>query len=804
MIIMNIKLINYRKFRNQFIEFPEGIIGIVGKNGVGKSTIFEAIGWALYGNIMSRSDKEEIKSQNAQKDDTCRVELEFRLGSHNYKTVRELRGSGSVSSAFVFVDGKSEPEAVRDSGVNQYIENLLGVDYVTFMRSVYARQKDLASLSALTQGERQRVIRRMLNVDRIDSAIDSIRADKRGKESYVKGIRGVLVDVEKLKEQKKNLIKEMKAIEKDINRLMVEKDKISKDRDTASKEKEEQEECYSEYNELKNTITKSTSRLEELKKRNSELIKEKERLQKESKVLRKLIPKEAKYFSVKSKKDHMDDLRIKQQRKFALKKSTTELLQDIKSREESIKNLKQKLAAFKDVGRQYKLLQKQLKELKQKEKEVGSKSDRNIEDISICKSKIDELVESKREIKKLGPESKCPRCYRKLGKGYDEILKHLNQEVSVLQTKFQELKKEEVGIRKQKGEIEEEEGKLELTSQSINTKQSQKCSLEEKIKTQQEELSKQKNELAQEKAELNTLAGVKFDDSQYYRVKEELDVLSEERDKIISLKKEISRLPSVTEELKSNEATIRQEKKILGKNQRFLADLKFDIREYNKAKEYYEKLSEKFNTLRVNLEKERGYFNIKQQEFRTVRSKIKEQRAYRKQIETTEVEIQYLLCLETILIDFRNALINRIRPLIEVRASHLFKELTDCRYPLINLDENYNIYIVDENQPYGLERFSGGEEDLANLCLRIAMSQVIAERSGAGEINFLAIDEIFGSQDEDRRKNILNAFYKLSNQFKQIILVTHIEPVKEILPCVLKVEEDGHRNSHAEFELKNA
>ncbi|MEA3428425.1 MAG: SbcC/MukB-like Walker B domain-containing protein [Thermodesulfobacteriota bacterium] len=92
-------------------------------------------------------------------------------------------------------------------------------------------------------------------------------------------------------------------------------------------------------------------------------------------------------------------------------------------------------------------------------------------------------------------------------------------------------------------------------------------------------------------------------------------------------------------------------------------------------------------------------------------------------------------------------------------------------------------------------QFSGGEQDLANLCLRIAISQVVAERSGGAPINFIVLDEIFGSQDSGRRDLILNALGQLSSQFRQIFIITHIEQIKDMLPVIIDVTtKDGEES----------
>jgi DNA repair protein SbcC/Rad50 len=156
--------------------------------------------------------------------------------------------------------------------------------------------------------------------------------------------------------------------------------------------------------------------------------------------------------------------------------------------------------------------------------------------------------------------------------------------------------------------------------------------------------------------------------------------------------------------------------------------------------------------------------------------------------------------LEKIMNDFKIDLISRIRPILSQRSSELFRTITNGKYPSMELDEDYNIRIEDEGNTFTTDRFSGGEEDLANLCLRIAISQELAERSGGMQSNFIALDEIFGSQDEERKNNILKALSELSNQFRQILVITHVEDVKETLPYVLTVKETSENSVKIEAE----
>jgi exonuclease SbcC len=103
------------------------------------------------------------------------------------------------------------------------------------------------------------------------------------------------------------------------------------------------------------------------------------------------------------------------------------------------------------------------------------------------------------------------------------------------------------------------------------------------------------------------------------------------------------------------------------------------------------------------------------------------------------------------------------------------------------LDERYDIIILED----GIAKpvISGGEEDIANLVLRLAISQMIADRSGQ-PFSLLVLDEVFGSLDASRRDNVLELLHRLEDRFEQVILITHIESVREGVDRVIMVRYD--------------
>jgi exonuclease SbcC len=71
---------------------------------------------------------------------------------------------------------------------------------------------------------------------------------------------------------------------------------------------------------------------------------------------------------------------------------------------------------------------------------------------------------------------------------------------------------------------------------------------------------------------------------------------------------------------------------------------------------------------------------------------------------------------------------------------------------------------------------------------------MIAERAGQN-FSLLILDEVFGSLDEARRFNVVELLRGLQDRFEQVILITHIEPVREGLDRVITVSYDADNGS---------
>jgi DNA repair protein SbcC/Rad50 len=146
-------------------------------------------------------------------------------------------------------------------------------------------------------------------------------------------------------------------------------------------------------------------------------------------------------------------------------------------------------------------------------------------------------------------------------------------------------------------------------------------------------------------------------------------------------------------------------------------------------------------------------------------------------------------------------LIEQALPEIETQANDLLDRLssgtmsvrfeTQRQFKDKNRDdkrETLDIIISDAAGPREYELFSGGEAFRVNFAIRLALSRVLAQRAGA-RLQTLVIDEGFGSQDAEGRQRLIEAINMVRPEFKKILVITHMEELKEAFPARIEVEK---------------
>jgi len=702
MILKNLTLVNYRKFKHSVLEFPDGIIGVIGLNGVGKSTIFEAIAWALYGPAAARTSSDQIKRENATDSDPCRVELEFIFEDDRYRIVREMSGKNLSASASVLVNDKLAASGAEI--VSKYMQKKLGMDFKSFFTSIFAKQKELNVLSTMNASERRPLILRMLGIDELDEVVKQIRNDKKNKDTLIEKLSIDITDektgkskidsyndeIKILENKKEDFDKEIKEIKEKIQSFK--KEIATLEKNCASNKKE-----YEKINLLKERLAEKKTLFENKKKLETEII------------------------NLQSK---------------------------IIERQKTIELQRKKTKCFEKLDVDAKAVEKKLRATDEEIEKIVKKIEQEKTLSQNIKETIYEIENKEKSILKLGPNAKCPTCDRILGDQHNKLLKNFDKEKKEKDSKMESLLKNIKTALEEKDKFSREKQALEKKRNYLQVQLREKERIDATIDNILAEVKIEKIEMENKEKQLKNIGRIDFVPAEYESVKNQINEF---------------------------------------------------YKKYQSSLDLLTNKKDMFTDSKLDLERKDGEKNLVIQRIKNAQGKISELEEFKKRINEEKKNAQQLGMLSDVMSSFRTHLISRIRPTLSSYASDYFERLTDGKYREMELDEDYNIMIYDDGNSYGIQRFSGGEEDLANLCLRLAISEVITERAG-GVFNFIILDEIFGSQDIIRRQNIMKALNGLSSKFRQILLITHIDDVKNYVESVIYVNENEDGTSTVKIE----
>jgi len=148
MIVKAIYLRNFLRFMElSLAQIPaDGVIGIVGENESGKSTILEGICFSLYGRTVKVSENEVVRLIHWKASD-LETRLDFLVGDHGYRVVRHYDRHGGRRALLYSIDHESEVLVCEGlDEVDAKIEALVRISFPVFANSFYLGQKELSHL----------------------------------------------------------------------------------------------------------------------------------------------------------------------------------------------------------------------------------------------------------------------------------------------------------------------------------------------------------------------------------------------------------------------------------------------------------------------------------------------------------------------------------------------------------------------------------------------------------------------------------------------------------------------------------
>jgi exonuclease SbcC len=795
-----LNLHNYRRYADQVVEFPDGLIGIVGENGAGKTTIIEAVAWALYGQDAARTSKEFVKREGSPPDEICRVELEFELGGTTYKIVRDLRGTSLQTSAVLYKGGNPRPEAVTARQVTDRVRRILGLDMKSFFTSVFARQKELNSLSDATPGERRTRVLRMLRISLIDVALKALRSDKRIEEETVARLKQSLLDEDALQSELASLRNDVSVEQSEISTLQVDHTNAERLLRKSTSEKNRWDRGERNYREIESLVSSHKTGVDAAKQNLAELDPEIVELRQEQAELPKLLRLDQTYRRASVQESQLRKLQMK----YAERENLIERCRDAATEQQNAAtDVKLRLHSIGQLSG----VQGRLRSIATQEASYSRATTKIQRAISKLETEIAAHIKHRSEVetqlksvRNLGPDSPCPICRRKFGSLHGEIAEHWKSEINRIIL--------ELGTRK--SALSDARGKESAISLELNRLGDERAGLEDKdrqrtrdvdqvsfLKQRSSELGRKLKEL---RRQLKAIGQISYNPTKHALIQKQLETLTEAHDTFLQTQRDVRRLPELVARRRTLAVRLTQFSQKYETDGRRLAAVGYNPTQHAAAKRAQEGARKAVEDARNEITRAKGELKLARHKLNEKRAQILQEAEKRKAVARDERKVADLRQLEETFQAFRSELVSRIRPMLAARTGELLRTLSQGRYPEVELDEDYELQIRDEGKLFPLPRFSGGEEDLANLCLRIAISQVIAERGGAAPMNFIVLDEIFGSQDANRRSSILRSLKDLSAQFQQVFLITHVEDVKDVLPYALVVRMRGDGTSDITVE----
>lgn len=794
MRLRRLRLNNFRQHIDTTIDFDTGITGIIGPNGSGKSTLLEAIAWALYGTPAARGTRDSIRSLRATPRAQVKVELDFELGGHRYAIVRGL------NSAELFLDGSSVPIATSISAVTDFVRRRLGMSHDEFFNTYFTGQKELGVMAAMGPTERAQFLSRVLGYERLKTAQELVRKRRSAIDAEIKGLRAGMPDPIALQRAFSEARQRVSAAEivvasaadrqekakKELAQVTPRWEQAQRERDAHQALSAELRVVESERDARQRDFDRIASELAALAAARAEL----DRLERE------LMP----FAALEAESRELERASNERARHRTLSDSLRTVTEDLTKLIERRAQIESAPAFEAEATMELTRVRSELEEVQSQfdaaqtdwvrdKQEAETKRQSLLEQLRDFQSQRDQIVE-------LGENGICPICARPLGTHFRSVLDMLDDKIETITTDGRYYRSRIDQLATMPAPIAAlDERRRALPEQIVKLERrlaKAQAAVQEmaKLVVDVEAKERQREQLARE---LETIA-VEYDQARHDEVKAlvaRLAPLSTERARILTQLERETVLAADRDKVAAVQAEIGVRLADLLERREKLA---FSEDVFSATRQQYERAAEALRGAEL-------HHVSAEAEIVAARAALETATQARLELERAEAQLAALNTdrrlhdeLDRAFGDIRTDLNQELRPELSDRASRYIRELTDGRYSDLELDDQYNVLVLEDAIPKPV--ISGGEEDLANLVLRLAISEMIAERAGQ-PFSLLILDEVFGSLDETRRHNVVDLLRRLQDRFEQVILITHIESVREGLDHVVTVRYDEESGTSA-------
>jgi exonuclease SbcC len=787
MRLHRLRLQNFRQHVDNTIEFRPGLTGIIGPNGAGKTTILEAIAWAIYGAAAARGTNDTIRFARAAPRARVAAELTFELENHEYRVVRAL------NSAEVYLDNGLNPVATGVGTTTSYLQSRLGMTRQEFFNTYFTGQKELQFLAQLGPADRSRFLAQVLGYERLRRA-QNLGIDRRKQlRAEIDGLKSGLPDPISLQADGEAAGQRVKQAKKAL--AQAEKARANLVKEVAT--------LTPAWNAAQAARERSRELIQQADAAQRELANAQRELQRAQAEVQKVAAAEAELAAIKPQLaeldrltlacEQLDEHAIRHERRVALTERQTELNADLTAI----------VARLEQIGRAPELLLQTEQEIEQgrvalaeAEAEVTNLRTAWNRDVQDVKTQLrfsattgQELEQRIQSLNKTGKHGPCPVCTRTLADEFDTVLQHLEEELEKMRQNERWLTQRDKQLAQIPAALAAAEKSLAELRDAMEKRterlaRCQQATGELWERTGQRRL-KERN-LAQVEEELAGLpAG--YDRAEHEALKAQLAQLRAIAQKASVLEHEVASGLGRATELKAAQERAQAATQRSVDIKSAQVDLKFDEQQFTEAKERFDKARVAADAAKLTAAEATQILRAAEEVNEAAQRALAAYAEKHEKLSALESDFRHHNEMDSALTRLRTELNARVRPELAELASAFLSEITDGRYNALEIDENYNVLVLEDGEEKPV--ISGGEEDVANLVLRIAISQMIAERAGQ-RLSTLFLDEVFGSLDLERRDNVIQLLQKLQDRFEQVVLITHVETVREGLDHVIRLEYD--------------
>lgn len=782
-----LRLQNFRQHVDTLIEFENGLTGIIGPNGAGKSTILEGIAWALYGNTVARGTRESIKFHGAPPRSSVRAELDFELGPHRYRIVRGL------TSAELFVDGSTSPVANSIGSVGQLIEQKLGMSSREFFTTYFTGQKDLAAMAAMGAADRGRFLSRVLGYDRLQKAQELARQKRNEVVAALRALSQSMADADLLAAEVKAAQLAVRMVETALAAAMRTLADAEQRVVQAEPRWREAERARAHDVELQTVIIRAEAQGDSAQRdvhRAEAAVNESQQIASGlAAVLAQLAPLTA----LRAELQLVEERSRQAARRQALAEEITRLTASVDAAAARLAQLAPAPTLRAEV------LAALVEARATSAAAVDAVNVRRTDWVrdrqeaeTLLSQKRDEYADVKIQydrIRELGPDAPCPTCLRPLGASHAALLEELGDKLETLRVEGLYFKQRGEQLHAEPDDLRA----LDAARAESDTAVRQLERREQKIEQALREQAEKDRELAQRTAQrdervlaVQRLAS-EYDAAHHTTLQTSVAELTALEVRHAAAKSVADDLPLRVERLAAAHSALIASRDAVSSARAARVTHGFSAEQHTAALGAWEAATQQRQAaavVRAGAESDAGNAAAALARSLTAAEQAARVREQQRQLET---ERRVHDELDAAYGELRTELNARLRPELGEIAGSFLTDLTDDRYNEFELDENYEIILIGGGVPRQV--ISGGEEDLANLVLRLAVSQLIAERSGQ-PFSLLVLDEVFGSLDDQRRANVVELLRRLQDRFEQVIVITHIDGVRDGLDRVLEVSVD--------------